>query len=256
MELSTKYPRTYHLPFSTGLSNDDRKVDDDWKQYIINQPIVITEKLDGSNSCITRDGVYARSHATFTENLWDRNLTEKGGLYDKIKHSIAKHECIYGENLYGIHSIEYNKLPDYFFMFSARYNDNFYSWEDTKYLCELLDISLVPVLYEGKVTSCEQLETVITELMEHGSEYGDTIEGVVVRNVNKFHVNDFSKYVCKYVRENHVQTDAHWRKNWKRAKLVYEYENDEEDLRWKNYQNEITEHGRYSVPYLGNTTYY
>jgi hypothetical protein len=224
MQIITKYPRTYHLPFSPGLQNDDRRVDDDWEQYIINQDIVITEKMDGSNTTITKHGVFARSHATPTYNPWDVNLTEKGGIYDCVKNILAEKEIIYGENMYAIHSIEYNKLPSYFFMFGYRFMDNFSNWENTKLIAKILNMLLVPVLYEGKVNSAEQLESVIYELMSNGSEYGDTIEGVVVRNANKFHYNSFSKNVVKYVRKGHVQTDEHWRKNWKRAKLIYEYQ--------------------------------
>lgn len=44
---TTKYPRTYHLPFSEGLQNDDRKVDDDWWEYLKDKTLVLTEKLDG-----------------------------------------------------------------------------------------------------------------------------------------------------------------------------------------------------------------
>lgn len=59
--------------------------------------------------------------------------------------------------------------------------------------------------------------------MKQGSTYGDTIEGIVIRNADSFPLEDFSKNVVKYVRKNHVQTDEHWKKNWKRAKLIYEY---------------------------------
>ena len=31
---TTKYPRTYHLPFSEGLQNDDRKVEDGWWEHL------------------------------------------------------------------------------------------------------------------------------------------------------------------------------------------------------------------------------
>lgn len=70
--------------------------------------------MDGSNSYICRDGVYARSHATVTDNPWDKNLFERGGTYDQVKGWLAENEGIYGENMYGVHSIEYNKLPSYF----------------------------------------------------------------------------------------------------------------------------------------------
>jgi tRNA splicing ligase len=230
-DFSTKYPRTYHLPFSKGLTNDDKMVDDDWEKYIINQPIVITEKLDGSNSCITKYGVYARSHSSFTENKWDTNLIENGGLYDKIKNDLSDNMYIYGENMYAIHSIEYNKLPSYFFMFAYRNENIFETWDNTQVMSIYLDIPLVPVLFEGTVKSVKELENMINAMIKNGSLYGNTIEGVVVRNKNKFYYNDFNKYVVKYVREHHVQTDEHWKRNWKRAKLIYEYNN---IIIWKN----------------------
>lgn len=60
----SKYNRTYHLPFSPGSTNDDRiskSVDS-----LLNKDIIITEKIDGENCGMTKDGVYARSHAAFT----------------------------------------------------------------------------------------------------------------------------------------------------------------------------------------------
>lgn len=62
----SKYPRTYHFNFSPGATNDDRIADS--LSNLIGQEIVITEKLDGSNTAITKDGVYGRSHADFTKN--------------------------------------------------------------------------------------------------------------------------------------------------------------------------------------------
>lgn len=58
-----KYPRTYHFPFSPGTTSDDR-IKHDWQGILANE-LVITEKLDGENTCIKFDGVYARSHACF-----------------------------------------------------------------------------------------------------------------------------------------------------------------------------------------------
>ena len=32
-----KYPRTYHLPYSLGATNDDKKLKDDWFDYLKDQ---------------------------------------------------------------------------------------------------------------------------------------------------------------------------------------------------------------------------
>ena len=46
------------------------------------------------------------------------------------------------------------------------------------------------------------------------AEQGQDIEGFVVRDIESFPIDEFSKHVAKYVRANHVQTDKHWRETW------------------------------------------
>jgi len=58
-----------------------------------------------------------------------------------------------------------------------------------------------------------------------GQKNGDTKEGVVIRKVGGFDNDQFPKNVAKLVRENHVQTDQHWTRNWKKAELIKEYGN-------------------------------
>ena len=41
-----------------------------------------------------------------------------------------------------------------------------------------------------------------------------------MRLVNEFPINEFPHSVCKWVRPNHVQTDEHWTRNWKKAELI------------------------------------
>ena len=48
MESNTKYPRTYHVPFSPGTSSDDRKLtQEQFEEWFLNTPLVISEKMDG-----------------------------------------------------------------------------------------------------------------------------------------------------------------------------------------------------------------
>lgn len=46
MDETRKYPRTLHVPFSKGLSSDDRKCEDGWFDYLKDKTLVISEKLD------------------------------------------------------------------------------------------------------------------------------------------------------------------------------------------------------------------
>lgn len=218
--MSTKYPRTYHLPFSKGATKDDKIVDSNWFDYFKNKEIIITEKLDGSNTALTHNGVFARSHATQTTNEWDRYITAYNGLYDKVKNLISENEIVYGENLYAIHSIEYTKLPSYFFIFNIRDDKEFYSWDEISEMAEMMGILTVPVLYRGILDKEEDLSKLIELYMSKSSTYGDNIEGVVVRASDRFPVEEFKHNVVKYVRANHVQTDIHWSRSWKKAKLI------------------------------------
>lgn len=149
-------------------------------------------------------------------------MWENGGLYDQVKNFLSEDEGIYGENLYGIHSIEYQDLPSYYFIFAARNDERWYSWNEVNQMAKILNLPTVPVLEIRKFSSPSDLEETINKYMQNGSAFGDTIEGVVVRNAEGFPLSQFSHNVVKFVRKNHVQTDEFWQRNWKRAKLKYE----------------------------------
>jgi len=217
-----KYPRTYHVPFSPGATKDDKKLKDGWFEYYRGKEIVVTEKLDGENSCLCQKGVFARSHGAETRSPWSINLWGDNGLYWKVKGLIDDDLLIFGENLYGEHSIHYEKLRDYFHVFAC-YNettDKWWSWDDVKFVSKVLGVPHVPTLWRGIAESEDQIRELIIQTMNMPSAYGNTKEGVVMRLANEFDGEDFPNYVCKYVRANHVQTDEHWTRNWKKAELI------------------------------------
>lgn len=212
----SKYPRTYHLPYSKGATNDDKiskNVDS-----LLGVDIVITEKLDGSNTAITKNGVYGRSHADFSRNPWDVRNWE---IYHRIKNDIEDGLYLFGEGMYAIHSIEYTNLESYFYIFGVRDNNIWIPWQSVEEYSYLLDIPTVPVLFKGKVNTEKELKELVENLVSKQSKLGGEIEGVVVRNAGIFHNNDFKDNVMKWVRKDHVTTDEHWTRNWKKSKLKY-----------------------------------
>ncbi len=217
---STKYPRTYHFPFSPGATSDDR-ISENWAA-ILQHELVMTEKLDGENTCLKADGVYARSHAAPTTSPWAVKMRE---LWEQHKHTLGDLE-VFGENLYAIHSIEYERLESYLYVFGIRQGGEWLSWEEVEFYAGVLDLPTVPVVMRGIFTEEEILSNIETE-MAAGSRLGGECEGFVFRNAGRFHSDDFEKNVLKYVRENHVQTDEHWTRNWQRAKLWFERPADE-----------------------------
>jgi len=209
-----KYPRTYHLPWSESVTSDDRISKS--VESLLNKDIVITEKLDGSNTSITKGGVYGRSHADFTKNPWDAKSWE---IWNLIKNDLSDGVYLFGEGMYGIHSIEYTNLTSYFYIFGVRDNNIWVPWDAVEEYAYLLDLPTAPVLFKGRVESEKELKDLTERLVSHPSALGGKCEGIVVRNANMFHNDDFAKNVLKWVRKGHVQTDSHWTRNWRKASV-------------------------------------
>jgi hypothetical protein len=210
----SKYARTYHLPWSLGATSDDKISDS--VESLIGIDIVITEKLDGSNTGITNRGVYGRSHADFSSNPWDK---EAWNLFYRIRNDISDDVFLFGEGMYGIHSIEYTNLDSYFYLFGVRDNNIWIPWEGVEEYSYLLDIPTVPVLFKGSVKSVRELQKLTEKLTSEPSALGGQREGIVVRNADMFHNEDFAQNVMKWVRKGHVTTNTHWTRNWRIAKL-------------------------------------
>lgn len=211
----SKYPRTYHLYFSPGTTSDDRIVDS--VETLLNKELVITEKLDGSNTAMTDQGVFGRSHAVFTKNPWDREVRQLHKM--KVENMLGEGVFLFGENMEGIHSIEYSNLESYFYIFGVRDNEIWIPWEQVEEYSYLLDIPTVPVLFKGVVNSAKELQQIVEDLVSKPSELGGKREGIVVRTAGMFHNDDFTDNVMKWVRKGHVSTDVHWTRNWKKAEI-------------------------------------
>jgi len=228
MSVSKKYGRTFHYPFSPGTTQDDKVNAEYWNDIqAISQPIH-TEKLDGENNCLNRYGVFARSHAAPAQSPWTLFLRQK---WELLRYDLGDLE-IFGENLYAIHSIEYPRLDNHFYVFGIRENERWLSWEETLFWGNLFEFQTVPVIGININTAKEDaFKRQVLDLVGKESHYGSmdvhsrkscSMEGIVTRNVDGYHTEDFHKNVFKYVRKNHVKTDEHWAKNWKRAKLISE----------------------------------
>jgi len=102
--------------------------------------LVLTEKLDGQNNCFNRYGVFARSHAAPSQHPWDKPLRER---WQHIRHDLGDLE-LFGENLYGIHSIAYHALESYYYLFAVREGGRWLGWEEVQYYAALFDFPIVP----------------------------------------------------------------------------------------------------------------
>lgn len=192
-----KYPRTYHLRESPGISTDDRVIGT--LDYFKAREVVITEKMDGENTTLYNDHIYTRSlnYDKHPSHGWMR------AFHTQIKNAIPKGWRICGENLYARHFIKYKSLPSYFMGFSMWNEANLcLPWDVTLEWFFILGITPVPTLYRGLWAS-DALQSTIEKLNPHSQE------GFVVRVVNAFHYKDFKTRVAKYV-GNPNQTNKNW----------------------------------------------
>jgi len=196
-----KYPRTYHLPWSPGMNKDDRQMPD--ASIFISKDVVITEKMDGENTTWYTDYVHARSINSGSHP--SRNKMKD--LWAQVGYNIPQDWRVCGENLYAKHSIHYKELESYFYMFSIWDDKNMcLSWDETEEWSELLEIPLVPVLFQGEYR--QDYVDSLNQLME--STAGKK-EGYVIRLKEEFHYSQFRNSVGKYVRADHVQKNhGHW----------------------------------------------
>ena len=191
-----KYPRTPHLPWSPGATNDDVKLTS--TNQFENQLVVVTEKLDGENTTLYCDAMHARS--IDSQHHPSRSLVKQ--MHARIQHQIPQNWRLCGENIYARHSIAYDNLEGYFYLFSIWNDQNIcLSWDETLEWAELLEIPAPSVLFEGKWS-----EKLIRNL---NFDVGQ-VEGYVVRLREAFVYTDFRNSVAKWVRKGHVQSDEHW----------------------------------------------
>lgn len=216
-----KYPRTKNLPFSRSDSSDDVW----WKNcsHFENKEVVVSEKLDGEATTIYPDGyVHARSvdSAHHPSRSWIKAFASQ------FAHRIPSDWRICGENLYAWHSIYYEELPTYFFVYGIYDENNFcISWEETESVCEELGLHTAPVIYRGvwdekKIrdlwTGSSRFTTFLLHLTESVEDGEFTLpcgaEGFVVRLAERFHYDDFqfscAKFVNSLFRQN--MRDVHW----------------------------------------------
>ena len=232
MAQTDKYGRTYHFPFSPGATKDDRINQSWWEDCQKIKTLRLTEKLDGENTCLSRDGVYARSHAAPTTSPWSSWIRQ---TWDIKKYDLPENLEIFGENLEGIHSIEYKSLPCPFFVFAVRDNDKgiWLDWTEVEWFSFYFGFPTVPVLeiIDVEGLTPEVLEEKILGYSKQSSKFDSydpitgkpcTMEGLVVRNDGEFSTETFKNNVFKYVRPHHVQTDEHWTKNWRKASWKFQ----------------------------------
>ena len=214
--MDAKYPRTPYWPFSPSIGRDD--LVHPAPERFVGQHVVVTEKLDGGNTMLHRGSVYARSTSAPSEGKW-MAMVKKHHAWKVVEDDVY----LYGEDIFGIHSIAYEPVPEdeTFHAFALRDGDGaFASFTALEAYASEKDIPVVPVLFRGRFRSVSDIRAFFDRAHAGRSALGGEREGVVLRLAEGFTATDFSDCVCKSVREGHVQSEDHWTRNWRPCTLL------------------------------------
>ena len=214
--LSLKYPSTPYWPWSPGIGlhadvhpNPGR---------FVGESVVVTEKLDGGNTLLHSGRVYARSVSVPSDGKW-MAMAKKHHAWKVNEPDVY----LYGEDIYGVHSITYGPVAeqDTFHAFALRNGDGvFAAFVEVEAYANRREIPVVPVLFRGCFRSVAAIRAFIKHAHGEPSALGGEREGTVLRLAREFPSAEFQDNVCKSVRFDHVQTDEHWTRKWRRCRIA------------------------------------
>lgn len=129
---------------------------------------------------------------------------------------------LFGENMFGIHSIEYDRLESYLYVFAAlRDGTQWLPWDHVTELANEIGVPTVPVVARRQFSSLEEVERVMKKGMGNTSQCGScNPEGFVIRTVRGYPYEALEGHTAKYVRAGHIQTEESWKRTWKQAKRL------------------------------------
>jgi len=208
-----KYPRTPHIAGSK-IQPGDEDLNAIARETLHGLPVVVEEKLDGSNSGVSFDAdgsliLQSRGHI-LTGGPRERqfNLFKRWASHHTatLRQILGHRYLMYGEWLYARHTIPYDRLPHFFLEFDVwdRERAEFLSTDRRRELFAGTPIVSVPILGSGVVTSLDRYIGT-----SHCSS-SETMEGLYLKHEGDGKV--MGRY--KFVRTGFLQTVAESADNW------------------------------------------
>ncbi len=161
-----KYPRTPHLEGSRLQPGDEDLSQIPFSQ-IAGRHLAVEEKCDGANSALSFSAegkllLQSRGHyltGGYRERHFDLMKQWVGAHRDSFYRVLGSRYIMYGEWMYGKHTVFYDALPHYFLEFDIfdREREVFLDTPSRKRLTDRLPAVSVPVLAQGVFTSRKQL---------------------------------------------------------------------------------------------------
>ncbi len=222
-----RYPHTPHIAWlAEGQPRDDKVLSPIEATLFLADEIVVEEKLDGANlgfSIGPDGGMRAQNRgqyllAPFTGQFarLDAWLTvHQDRLFDMLTESLI----VFGEWCAARHSLNYDRLPDWWLMFDVydRNSRQFWSTQRRNELASAMRATAVPCIHRGRV-SLAQLQGWLAGEFSQFRE--GAVEGLVLRREDSL----WLKERAKLVRPGFTQAIAqHWRERpleWNRVRTA------------------------------------
>ncbi|MBZ5521047.1 MAG: RNA ligase family protein [Acidobacteriia bacterium] len=213
MKAIVKYPRTPHIEGSRSQPGDE-----DVKIVpagdLRGRPLVVEEKLDGSNSAISfeSDGtlvLQSRGHVLTggpRERQFDLFKRWSSWHRDALWRILGPRYIMYGEWLYARHTIAYDELPHYFLEFDVldREAGEFLDTERRHKLLAGSPVMSAPVLATGSVKTFEGL------IGRSRCSSSESMEGLYIKWEEGGQVRERYKYVRGSFLQAVADSEEHW----------------------------------------------
>lgn len=210
-----RFPNTPHILWlGQGQPRDDKILSETEIATLLEDEVFIEEKLDGANLGISLDAdgeLRAQNRGQYLPQPFSGQFSRLNSWLGQhaanLKQALTPEMILFGEWCAARHSLDYNKLPDWFLLFDVydRKAGKFWSRERRNQLAEQLGIAIVPLLKKTKIT----VEQLVQLLEETYSDYRNgRVEGVVIRCDSPL----WCEARAKLVNREFVQAiEDHWR---------------------------------------------
>lgn len=183
-----KYEKTYRIKIPQFNVKGKFHLSKDELRHLLNGKVVVEEKLDGANTGIIRHktGFHLQKRGSLVSTSEHEQFQffhnwASYQNYNKLM-KLPQGYTVYGELMYAVHSLYYDRLPDWFLVFDVwnKRKDKWMNQRDRESFCNDHDLHMVPKIYEGHLTVQE-----LFDIIPKKSAFGDEAEGVVVKRYNK-----------------------------------------------------------------------
>ncbi|MCE7917325.1 MAG: DNA ligase, partial [Nitrosomonas sp. PRO5] len=157
-----RFPNTPHLLWlGEGQPRDDKILSDTEVAALLRDEVLIEEKLDGANLGISlseQGELRAQNRGQYLPQPFSGQFSRLnswlGQHGENLRQTLTPELILFGEWCAARHSLDYDKLPDWFLLFDVydRKAGKFWSLEQRNRLAQELNISTVPLLKRAKVT--------------------------------------------------------------------------------------------------------